>query len=88
AILEHNDGDLAAEFGIARIHVPIATNSEVEFLLNGTQVSMVAGEAWYLRLADRHSAVNRGSEDRVHLVIDAEVNGWLGAQLESGAASA
>lgn len=88
AIREHDDLDLAAELGWARIHVPIVTNAEVEFLLNREPVTMQAGEAWYLRLSDPHSAANRGSADRVHLVIDAEVDGWLAAQLTSGAASA
>jgi hypothetical protein len=32
---------------------------------------------WYLRLADTHSVVNRGTSDRVHLVIDAEPNAWM-----------
>lgn len=81
AILEHQDGDLAAELGWARIHVPIATSREAEFLLNGTPVTMAAGEAWYLRLSDPHSAVNRGERDRVHLVIDAVVDDWLAGML-------
>ena len=38
---------------------------------------MEAGSAWYLRLIDPHRVVNGGSSDRVHLVIDAEMNGWL-----------
>lgn len=38
---------------------------------------MEAGSAWYLRLSDAHSVANRGTADRVHLVIDAAVNGWL-----------
>ena len=64
----------------------LATSPQVEFLLNGTPVTMAAGEAWYLRLADPHKAINRSTEDRIHLVIDAKVDGWLAAQLESGAA--
>lgn len=87
AIHEHDDLDLAAEQGFARIHVPVTTNPGVEFLLNRMPVNMAPGEVWYLRLSDPHSAANRGSEDRVHLVIDAEVNSWLAAQLTKGAAS-
>ena len=37
-----------------------------------------AGSCWYLRLSDPHSVANRGTEDRVHLVVDAEVNDWVG----------
>ena len=35
----------------------------------------------YLRLSDPHSVANNGAADRVHLVIDAEMNDWLRMQL-------
>jgi hypothetical protein len=70
AIKEHRDHDLAAEEGWARIHVPVTSNPGVEFFVNGREVAMAPGEAWYLRLADPHSAANRGDADRVHMVID------------------
>jgi hypothetical protein len=76
-IREHRDHDLAAEWGAARIHVPITTSDAVEFLLNGEPVVMTPGSAWYLRLSDPHSVVNRGSVDRVHLVIDCVADPWL-----------
>lgn len=76
-IKEHTDHDLAAELGTARLHIPIVTNADVNFQLNGSQVFMEEGECWYLRLSDRHSVVNNGCEDRIHLVIDAETNDWL-----------
>ncbi len=79
-IKEHSDHDLAAEQGWVRMHVPVTSNPDVEFFVNGTPVSMVPGEAWYLRLADPHRAANRGTSDRVHMVIDAQLDGWL-AQL-------
>ena len=80
-IKEHTDLDLAAELGTVRLHVPIQTNDEVEFRLNGTRVVLKEGECWYLRLSDQHSVENRGKADRVHLVIDAKVNDWLSALL-------
>ena len=80
-IKEHHDNDLAAEEGVARIHVPVATNDRVEFLLNGTPVTMKPGEAWYLRLADPHAVANRGDADRVHLVIDVLVEDWMRGML-------
>lgn len=76
-IKEHRDHDLSADFGVARLHVPLTTSPQVEFLVNRAPVSMVPGECWYLRLADPHAVVNRGETARVHLVIDAEVNDWL-----------
>ncbi|RMB25730.1 aspartyl/asparaginyl beta-hydroxylase [Sphingomonas sp. PP-F2F-G114-C0414] len=77
AIKAHRDHDLAAEQGRARLHIPVATNSDVDFRLNGTRVSMTPGSVWYLRLADPHSVINAGTTERVHLVIDAIVDRWL-----------
>lgn len=81
-IKEHSDNDLDVARGAVRIHVPIVTSAEVEFLLNGSRVVMEPGSAWYLRLADPHAVTNRGVEDRVHLVLDAVVNDWLTALLQ------
>jgi hypothetical protein len=86
-IKEHEDYDPDAENGSARLHVPVTTNPGVEFLLNRRPVAMAAGSVWYLRLADPHSVANRGSGDRVHLVIDLRVNDWLADLLEEGAAA-
>jgi hypothetical protein len=77
----HNDNDLMAECGVARIHVPITSNPGVRFLLNDTPVAMAPGEAWYLRLADKHAVSNDGASDRVHLVLDVVVDAWLEALL-------
>jgi hypothetical protein len=76
-IKEHRDHDLAAEWGTARIHIPVVTNADVEFLVNRTPVAMEPGSVWYLRLSDPHSVANRGTTDRVHLVIDCVANDWL-----------
>lgn len=84
-IKPHHDHDLAAEWGSARLHLPIITNDAVEFRLNDVPVAMAPGSLWYLRLADRHSVANRGEIDRVHLVIDCTVNDWLLGQLQRGA---
>ena len=80
-IKEHADLDLDAELGHARLHIPIQTNDDVDFRLNGTRVVLREGECWYLRLSDPHSVANRGNTDRVHLVIDVAVNPWLSAML-------
>ena len=80
-IREHADHDLAADWGQARLHIPITTNPGVTFLLNRVAVAMVPGEAWYLRLSDPHAVTNDGDTDRVHLVIDCEANDWLIEQI-------
>lgn len=84
AIHEHRDHDLDAAEGRARIHVPVTSNPQVSFLLNGTAVAMLPGEAWYLRLADPHAVRNDGPSDRVHLVLDVRVNAWLAGMLKAG----
>lgn len=82
-IKEHTDLDLSFEDGMVRMHIPVTTNPSVEFQLNHSRVVLDAGSVWYLRLSDPHSVANRGSTDRVHLVVDALVNGWLEALFES-----
>ncbi len=84
-IKEHTDHDLAADWGKARIHIPITTNPGVEFMLNDVHVAMLPGSVWYLRLSDRHRVANRGTEDRVHLVIDCKMNDWLERMLRTAA---
>jgi len=83
-IKEHEDGDLALELKQARLHIPITTSSELEFKLNGDTVVMQEGECWYLRLCDKHSLVNRGKTDRVHIVLDLFVNPWLQEKCKEG----
>ena len=80
-IREHADLDLVAEEGTARLHIPIQTNDQVDFRLNGTRVVLEEGECWYLRLSDPHSVENRGKTDRIHIVIDVKVNAWLSTLL-------
>ena len=76
-VKEHTDVGLRFEEGLARVHIPILTNPDVEFYLNGSRVVLTAGSCWYLRLSDPHRVANRGKSDRVHLVVDLKVNGWL-----------
>jgi len=80
-IKEHCDPDIDAEQGWTRLHIPILTGDHVEFLVNRRPVAMTPGSCWYLRLADPHAVSNRGRDDRIHLVVDAEMNDWLAAQL-------
>jgi hypothetical protein len=85
-IKEHRDYDLEAEHGMARIHIPITTNPGVVFELNRVPVELAPGEAWYLRLADPHRVANRGSAERVHLVMDVVINDWMTDMLEQACA--
>jgi hypothetical protein len=85
SIREHRDFDLSFEDGVVRLHIPIATNPEVIFLLNNAPVAMDAGSCWYLRLSDPHSVANHGVNPRVHLVVDVTVDARLEALLARAA---
>ena len=86
-IKEHTDLGLDAESGTARIHVPILTGPGVVFEVNRRPVPMAPGSAWYLRLSDPHRVENRGPRERVHLVLDADVDRWLESLLDEAAAA-
>jgi hypothetical protein len=83
-IREHRDEGLCLEQGVARLHVPILTGDGVEFYLDSQLVTMAPGECWYLNFDRPHRVQNLGTTDRVHLVIDCEVNDWLRAQILTG----
>jgi hypothetical protein len=74
---EHRDHALGWKDGEIRVHVPIITADEVEFMLGGRPVELPAGEAWYLDLNQMHSAINRSEISRIHLVVDCVIDDWL-----------
>lgn len=76
-IRPHRDFQLGIEDGEIRIHIPVATNPQVEFVLNDQTIEMKEGEAWYLNFNLYHSVRNSGATDRIHLVIDCVVNDWI-----------
>ncbi len=75
-IKPHTDHELGYEDGQFRLHIPIVTNPEIEFILDGERLTMLPGECWYTNVNLVHSVANRGTIDRVHLVIDGERNAW------------
>jgi hypothetical protein len=81
AVAEHRDYKLGHADGELRVHVPLTTNPDVEFVHRGERVDMAPGEAWYLNFSEPHRVANRGDTPRVHLLIDCVVNPWLDDQL-------
>jgi len=75
-IKPHRDHELGYEDGNFRLHIPIITNSDVQFIIDDTKLTMLPGECWYTNVNYLHSVKNLGEEDRVHLVIDGERNEW------------
>ena len=53
-----------------RLHIPIITNPGVLFTCNDETVHMQAGECWLFDSFSLHKVQNKGSERRVHLVLD------------------
>lgn len=78
-IKPHKDHCLGYEDGCFRLHIPIITNSKVEFILDGNRLIMNEGECWYIDANFTHSVANRGTEGRIHLVIDGIRNEWTDA---------
>lgn len=84
-IKPHRDHGLSIEFGEARLHVPIHTSADVSFIVDNKTIPMRAGELWYFNADQVHEVYNRGSEDRINLVIDCVADEWLCGQIRSGA---
>ncbi|MBX2871750.1 MAG: aspartyl/asparaginyl beta-hydroxylase domain-containing protein [Saprospiraceae bacterium] len=75
-IKPHRDYQSGYEDNFFRLHIPILTNSEVNFRLDGQRLNMQPGECWYTNVNYVHSVSNDGTSDRVHLVIDGQRNDW------------
>ncbi len=85
-ILEHTDYNLGFDDGEVRLHVPITTHPDVAFFLAGQRVVLQPGECWYLDFNLPHRVENPSATDRVHLVVDCRVDGWLRAVFEEAVA--
>lgn len=83
-IHEHCDPDLGRPGGDLRLHIPLLSPPDVEFLVDGLQVPMKAGECWFIDLSRPHRVDNPGPGARVHLVLDCQPNGWLLQQVAAG----
>jgi hypothetical protein len=71
-----------------RIHIPVITNPDVSFTCGGESVHMAAGECWVFDSFLKHEVHNRGSETRVHLVLDTVGGGRLYDLIEAAEAGA
>lgn len=71
----HVDGDPSMAVP-HKIHIPITTNERTYFFQEDERVHMPVGFAFEVNNAARHSVVNGGDTDRIHLVfeyLDADV---------------
>lgn len=54
-----------------RVHVPIQTNEQCFFEVDGEVISMKEGEIWEINNSEKaHSVQNKGESDRIHLLMD------------------
>ncbi len=68
-ILPHRDSH--PSFGAGhRIHVPIATNPRVRFMIDGRPVQLEVGHAYEINNQKVHSVMNKGATDRIHFIFD------------------
>lgn len=71
-IKKHTDTFLSDH--IFRLHVPVITNPQVEFTLNDERCFWKEGELWYGDFTKTHYGINKSGEERVHLVLDVNVD--------------
>ena len=83
-IREHCDAAVEFEEREVRLHIPIRTDARVEFYSSGKRLRLEEGSCYYINVSQPHRVHNRWTEERVHLVIDAQVNDWLCGLFGSG----
>lgn len=60
-----------------RFHLPIITNPEVEFFMNGLTYKMQAGWVHIFNQSCLHGVKNAGEQIRIHLVWDCYLNDYI-----------
>lgn len=53
-----------------RIHLPVLSNPECLFVVGDSALYMAPGELWEINNRRTHAVDNRGSQRRVHLILD------------------
>jgi quercetin dioxygenase-like cupin family protein len=53
-----------------RVHIPIFTQPEVTFVIDGEQKHLGEGELWEINNSLVHATVNNGPSPRVHIILD------------------
>ena len=79
----HKHRDLTGNLiqGFIRLHVPIYTHPDCFYIcgsfLNPKKINAKAGNVYALDTGYLHGVVNRSSINRIHLLIELEVNEWM-----------
>lgn len=78
----HRDHGRSIKDRVIRIHIPVTTNEEIYFYVNGERVQMQNGECWLADISKPHEVENRSPTDRMQLMIDCDLNEWWEKILE------
>ena len=65
----HRDQNPAAKWP-HKVHVPLLTNPDVTFYVDGKGYRLAEGEAVEVNNMGLHAVENRGSSDRIHLIFE------------------
>lgn len=76
-IKEHYDYHTNFQYGLIRLHIPIFTHPDVEFVIAKERMAWNAGELWYGDFSKVHSVKNNSPITRVHLVMDIQINDFI-----------
>jgi hypothetical protein len=68
-IIPHRDSHPSFAAG-HRIHVPIATNPRVRFMIDGRPFALEVGQAYEINNQKLHSVMNKGDADRINFIFD------------------
>ncbi|HWS72452.1 MAG TPA: sulfotransferase [Thermoanaerobaculia bacterium] len=71
-----------------RVHVPIVTDPDVQFLCGDASVHMAAGQSWIFDTWRRHNVLNPNPTRRIHLVADTVGSAAFWELVDRGAAGA
>ena len=63
-----DEGKYAEHF--ARLHIVLTTNEQCTNVTDGVSEHWRAGSVWWFNHKLRHAAVNEGSTDRIHMIVD------------------
>ena len=69
SIAEHRDMNFSLTHS-HRVHLPIVTNDEVWFSVGSETINLREGQLYEINNRRLHSVENKGSDDRVHLILD------------------
>jgi hypothetical protein len=78
----HRDHGKSIMDRVIRIHIPVTTNEEIYFYVDGERIQMQNGECWLVDITKDHEVENRSPTDRMQLMIDCDLNEWWEQTLE------